>query len=349
MMSSWILRESASIDSRASSGAHLFYMAQTPTPTFRHRLEAGLFNLMDGVVRALPWHAVLALGRGLGHLVHGIDARHRKIVRANLRSTDLGLGEQEIRRVTRECFAHFGSLLLTSVHLLHMSREEVGRRVHIEGGEHFDAARAQGKGFLVITGHYGNWEASALALSASGRTVSAIGRALDNPLLEPRLRSLRGRFGNELIAKDGAFRDSIRALRQGKGVGFLLDQDALTSGVFVKFLGRWASTFPSAGLLAVKYRLPVLYLHNRPNPDGTITLTVDPPFEVPITGDTEKDVWTATQMMTNRIEADIRRDPRWWLWMHRRFKTRPGEGNPLPAPLPPDDWVAPFIANAIQG
>ena len=72
------------------------------------------------------------------------------------------------------------------------------------------------KGFIVLTGHYGNWEATALALSALGRTLSVIGRELDNPLLEPRLRELRGRFGNEVIPKDGAFRGALKALRMGK-------------------------------------------------------------------------------------------------------------------------------------
>ena len=324
-------------------------MAQTPTPTLRHRLEAGLFNLLEGVVRNLPWHTVLAMGRVLGHLLHLVDARHRKVVRENLRLADLGLGEAEVRAIAKECFAHFGSIFLNSIHLLHISAEELERRVHLQGLENFDAAKAGGKGFILLTGHYGNWEASALALSAKGRVVTAIGRELDNPLLEPKLRALRGRFGNELIYKNGAFRDTVKALRQGKGVGFLLDQDALTSGVFVKFLGQWASTHASAGVLAVKYGLPVLHVRSWPNPDGTITVSVEPPFDVPVTGDTERDIWTATQILTYKLEAEIRRDPRWWFWMHRRFKTRPGMGDPLPKPLPPDEWLKPFTANVLQG
>ena len=325
-------------------------MAQTPPPpSLRHRLEAGLFTLLDGVVAGLPWATVLTLGRFLGGLAHILDARHRKVVRENLRQADLGLDEAGVRAVARECFAHFGSIFLTAIPLMHMSREELARRVTIQGLEHYDAAKAKGRGFIVLTGHYGNWEALALALSAQGRTVAGIGRELDNPLLEPRLKALRGRFGNEVIPKDGAMREAIKALRAGKAVGFLLDQDALTSGVFVNFLGRWASTWPSAAILAVKYDLPIVPAFSWPNEDGTYTVRLDPPFEVPVTGDTEKDVWTATQILTCRLEAVIRQDPRWWFWMHRRFKTRPGEGNPLPAPLPPDEWVAPFITHAIRG
>jgi KDO2-lipid IV(A) lauroyltransferase len=324
-------------------------MAQTPTPSLRHRLEAGLFNLLEGVVRSLPWDTVLTLGRGLGLLAHSLDARHRRVVRDNLRNSNLGLSEAEIRSVARDCFRHFGTLFLTGIHLLHMSEEELARRVHFEGLEHYDAAMAEGRGFIVSTGHYGNWEALALGLSVHGRYLTVIGRELDNPLLAPRLRDLRSRFGNTMISKDGAFRETVRALRQGRAVGFLLDQDALTSGVFVKFLGQWASTFPSAALLALKYQLPVVHMSSVPNPDGSITVRISPPYKVADTGDSAKDVWTATQVMTRMIEADIHQDPRWWLWMHRRFKTRPGEGNPLPAPLPPDEWVAPFVTHAIRG
>ena len=323
-------------------GRTFFYMAQPSPdtrPSFRHRAEAGLFHLVDSVVQRLPWHTALALGRGLGLLAHALDRRHRAVVRENLRNSGLGFDERAIRAISLDCFRHFGALALSSIHLLHMEPEELERRVRILGLEHYDEAQAEGKGFIVLTGHYGNWEATALALSAKGRKLSVIGRELDNPLLEPHLRRLRGRFGNEVILKDGAFRGAIKALRQGKAVGFLLDQDALTSGVFVKFLGRWASTFPSAGLLAVKYDLPVVQLRSWPNPDGTITVSVEPPFHVPVTGDMDRDVWTATQLMTQKIEAEVRREPRWWFWMHRRFKTRPGEGNPLPAPLPPDEWL----------
>jgi len=203
--------------------------------------------------------------------------------------------------------------------------------------ENYYLAKAGGKGFILLTGHYGNWEATALGLSARGRTMSVIGRALPNPLLEQRLKAYRGRYGNDVIPKGGAYRGSIQALRQGKGVGFLLDQDALGMGIFVKFLGVWSSTFPSAGLLAVKYRLPVVQLRSWPEPDGSITVSVEPPFEVPVTGDNDRDIWTATQMMATRLEAEIRKDPRWWFWMHRRFKTRPGAPG---APAMPDPaWL----------
>jgi KDO2-lipid IV(A) lauroyltransferase len=310
-----------------------------PTPTLRHRLEYGLFRLLDGVIGRLPWATVQALGEAAGTFFYLVDPRHRRIVRENLRFANLGLDEAETRALSRACFRHFGALFVGLLRLRRATPEELDRWIKVEGLEHFDAAQASGKGFIQLTGHYGNWEAVALAQSRRGRTLDAIGRELDNPLLEPISLGFRTRFGNRVILKAGAMRDTLKALKAGRGVGFLLDQDALTSGIFVHFLGQWASTFGTAGSLAARYGLPVLPVFSWPNPDGTTTVRFEPPFEVPVTGDAPRDAWVATQLMTSRIEAQIRKDPRWWFWMHRRFKTRPGEGNPLPAPLPPQEWV----------
>lgn len=306
--------------------------------SLKHRVEYALFRLAEWGVARMSWTGAQALGRGLGSLGHALDARHRRVVRDNLREADLGLDEAGIREVARDSFRHFGSLLLSTIRLQTLSREELLKVVRFEGLEHWDAAVAEGKGFIGLTGHYGNWEAMALALSATGRPLAVIGRELDNPYLEPHLARVRGRFGNRVIPKAGAFRDSLKVLKANGGVGFLLDQDALTHGVFVKFLGRWASTFSSAGTLAVKYDLPIVPIFSEPLADGGVLVRVEPPLRAPRSGDTARDVWQATQLMTQCIEARIRRGPRWWFWMHRRFKTRPGEGNPLPAPLPPPEW-----------
>jgi len=309
-------------------------------PTLRHRLEYAAYRVAEGLLGCLSWNGGLALGRGLGWLFHAVDGRHRRVVRENLRQSNLDLSESDVRKIALACFKHFGSMFAITPHLLRMKPEELRRRVHFQGLEHWDAARSAGRGFIGLTGHYGNWEAMALALSAEGRPLSVVGRELDNPLLEPRLKIVRGRFGNRVVAKAGAARDTLKLLRRGECVGFLLDQDALTSGLFVKFMGRWASTFQMPALLALKYDLPVLPIFSRPEPDGTVSVRIEPPLELPRTGDADRDLWAATQLMTWAIERQIHEDPRYWFWMHRRFKTRPGEGNPLPSPLPLPEWIA---------
>jgi len=313
----------------------------TSVPSLRHRLEYGLFLFLDGVLGRLPWATVQALGEAAGSLFYLVDPRHRRVVRENLRFAKLGLDEAGTRAMAKACFRHFGAFFVSLLRLRHASEEELARWIKVEGLEHFDAAQGSGRGFIQLTGHYGNWEAIALVQSLRGRSMDAIGRAMKNPLLEPISLGFRTRFGNRVILKDGAMRETMKALKAGRGVGFLLDQDALQMGVLTRFLGQWASTFSTAGALATRYRLPVLPVFSWPNGDGTYTVRFEPPFEVPVTGDAARDVWTATQLMTRRIEAQIRKDPRWWFWMHRRFKTRPETPGMV---LPPEDWQRAFEA-----
>ena len=306
-------------------------------PTFRHRLEHGAFRCMDAILGRLPMATVQAVGEAAGSLFYLLDPRHRRVVRENLRLANLGLSEAESRVLAKAAFRHFGSLFVGLLRLRRATPEELARWIRVEGLEHFDAAQAEGRGFIQLTGHYGNWEVIALGQSLHGRTMDAIGRRMDNPLLEPISHGFRTRFGNRVILKKGAMKGTLKALKAGRGVGFLLDQDALGMGLFVKFLGQWASTFPTAGNLAVRYGLPILPVFSWPNEDGTWTVRFEPPFHAPVTGDLVRDEWIATQLMTRCIEAQIRKDPRWWFWMHRRFKTRPGgAGSP---DLPPESWV----------
>ena len=186
-------------------------MTPPKPPSFRHRLEYGACYLLDGILGRLPWATVLALGEAAGTLFYLIDPRHRRVVRENLRMADLGLTETQCRDLSLGCFQHFGSLFMSLLRLRHATPEELDRWIRVEGLEHFDAVQAQGKGFIQLTSHYGNWEATGLVQSLHGRSVDAIGRALDNPLLEPRLKALRGRFGNDVIPKAGAFKDKANA------------------------------------------------------------------------------------------------------------------------------------------
>jgi len=289
----------------------------------KHSAEYALYLLVEGVLRHLPWGTALAMGEAAGQVAYWADGRHRRVVKENLLNSDMGLSKREAGQIAKECFRHFGGLSFTLPKLLFMEPEDLADRVRFHGLEHWDAARETGKGFIGLTGHFGNWEAMALALSAIGRPLAVIGRKLDNPMLDARLRTLRTRFGNRAIDKGGAMKGSVRALRDGLGIGFLLDQDARSQGVFAKFLGRWASTYPTAAALALRFDLPVVPIFSYPQTDGTIMVRVEPQLSIPRSGDVQKDILTATQIMCNVLDQKVRTVPRIWFWMHRRFKTQP--------------------------
>lgn len=290
---------------------------------FRHIAEYALYRLVEGVLKYLPWKTALAMGEVAGIFAYWIDGRHRKVVWENIQNSNLQYSRSEVAQIAKDCFCHFGALSFSLPKLLFMDAEDLARLVRFQGIEHWDAAAQSGKGFIGLTGHYGNWEAMALALSATGRPLAVIGRKLDNPWLDSRLRTLRTRFGNRAIDKGGAIKESIRVLRQGMGIGFLLDQDARSQGIFTKFVGRWASTYPTAATLALRFDLPVIPIFSYPQKDGTIIVRAESALTIPRTGDIEKDIQAACQLMSAVLEDKVCSMPHLWFWMHRRFKTQP--------------------------
>jgi KDO2-lipid IV(A) lauroyltransferase len=143
------------------------------------------------------------------------------------------------------------------------------------------------------------------------------------------LAVLRGSSGNRIIHKRSAVREMLRALSRGEGVAFVPDQDARADGIFVPFFGHAASTTPTLALLALRTGAAVVPTFSVPQPDGSWLVTYEPEVPVESTSDRDEDVRRITAACTAIIERWVRRHPELWLWMHRRWKTRP-----RPDPLP---------------
>jgi KDO2-lipid IV(A) lauroyltransferase len=156
-----------------------------------------------------------------------------------------------------------------------------------------------------------------------GIPFAVIARPLDNPALDQRLVGLRRGSGNEVIPKRRAVRETMRALGRGSGVAILIDQDARQDGVFVPFFGRMASTTPTLALLALRTEAPIVPVFACVETDGTISVHIEPVVEPEPTGDRDADVLRVSAACTAIVERWVRRHPEQWLWMHRRWKTRP--------------------------
>lgn len=281
---------------------------------------------MERLVRLLPIGAHLGLGRFLGTLTRWVDVRHRRVARENV-AWALGLGPREardlVRRVYRNVCTNFVEDLMLPKILKRMKLEDFSV---IEGAEHLKAALARGKGAIMVTGHFGNWELAGRALAHVAGPTLVVARQLSNPLVEARARRFRESGGLRVVGRKGALRHVLSHLRAGGCVAMLIDQNQRAGGVFVPFFGKLASTVPSPASLALKYDVPVLAGYTyRMGHALRHCFHCEPPFELIRTGDYRADVVANTALFTARIEEFVRRHPDQWFWLHSRWRKRPPE------------------------
>lgn len=297
----------------------------------RDRAELWLYR---GAVRALgllPRAAAAALGGSTARAYVRLSARRRRLLSENLRRAFPEKPPEEIARIARDSVRAFGATLVDFLAIAGSDEAQVRRRVSITGLEHYDRARALGRGLLLMSAHLGGWELGAILGGILGRSVVPLVRPLDNPLLEDELERLRTRFGNRLIRKRAAAKEILKALRANEGVAILIDQNVVADeAVFVPFFGRLAATSPAIALFQQKTGAPVVPVFVWPEPGGRYRVELEPPIlaeEYFVPGvDREDAVRRATARYTAVTEAAIRRDPAAWLWMHDRWRTRPPEG-----------------------
>jgi KDO2-lipid IV(A) lauroyltransferase len=283
----------------------------------------GLLFPVAWLLAHLPASFGLAVGRRIGDLLWWLLPGRRRVTLDNLRRA---LGREEtpgaLRRLGRRSFQHVGMNLVEGCRYFLRPTDVMISRVRVEGGEQLKAAAAQGRGVLIPTAHYGNWELLAAAHALTGLPASIVVRPLDHPLLDDLASRFRRRSGAELIGKHQAVREVLAALRRGRMVGVLLDQNATRAeGVFVPFFGVPASTSKGLALLALRTGAPVVPLFLRREAGGRHCMEVGAPVPPP----PDADVVAYTARFNQVLEAAIRRAPEQWLWMHARWRTRARE------------------------
>jgi len=287
---------------------------------------AAVYRVFRALFSLLPRPVCLAAGRGLGLLAYRLDRRHRRIAMENL-AVAFGRERSEAERaeIARASFRNLGGLFADILKISRYSRKRILGLVDVEGRAHMEAALARGKGVLLFTGHFGNWEIAAAPLTEIGM-LQVVARALDNPLLEKELASLRTKFGGRIIDKFGAARPILKALARNEIVAILIDQNVLRSqAVFVDFFGKAAGTTPGLAAFHLKTGAPLVPIFVHPAPRGRYLLKIREPFTVPPSGEADDDVLKITRLCTKIIEREIREFPELWFWVHKRWNTRPAD------------------------
>ena len=295
----------------------------------RRRLEYAAAWPFLKIMGILPRPVSRAFAIAIAQLVYRLHFRLRQVGMRNLAMAFPQKHEAERRRILRGVFTSLGRQLAELCQFPRYTAENVDDVVVYDGLEHFQKAYARGKGVLFLTAHFGGWELSAFAHSLHGHWLHVVMRPMDNPYLDRLLQSYRTMHGNKVVPKDDFVRGLLAAMKCGETVGILMDTNMTPpQGIFVDFFGIPACT--ASGLARMALRTDAAVVPGFTIWDerlGKYRLRFDAAVELVRSGDLEADIVANTQKFTAVIEDYVRRYPEQWLWVHRRWKTRP-EGDP---------------------
>lgn len=281
----------------------------------------------------LPAPAAYGAGRGMGKLAYLLARNLRRTGAINLRLAFPEKSDEERAQLLRECFDSLGRQLGLFSQMSSRSGDDLKQLIEVRGWENLEAAVAEhGQKLVLYTGHLGAWELTSFGFSLLGHRFTFLVRRIDNPRIEQMVDRVRSKFGNTTIDKLSAARSMLKILRSGEtSLGLLPDLNTLhDEAIFVDFFGVPAATTFLVAKMALRTQTPIVPVFSPWSAKtGKYLIIVEPLISVERTGDEEADVRRVTTEITRRVENQIRQYPGQWLWIHKRWKTRPPGEPPI--------------------
>jgi Kdo2-lipid IVA lauroyltransferase/acyltransferase len=294
-------------------------MPARPRPALRNRVEYLLASFALLTLRRTPLAIANRLGRGYAKLLDAALPRLRAAAMRNLEMALPEMGTDERARTVDGVYRSIGRVLVSFERFPDLNAKNISNWICYDGFEHFEEARRRGRGVLFATGHLGNWELSAFAHALLCAPMHVVVRPLDNPLIDALVERRRALSGNRIIEKKDFARSILKALHRNEAVGILVDQNTgLDQGAFVDFFGIPACSGTSFARIAAHSGAAVL-------PGFAVWCESERRYRLKfyplleISGDAVED----TQRLQAAVERAVREHPEQWLWIHRRWKTRP--------------------------
>lgn len=274
------------------------------------------------VVRHISLKKSLKLGGVVGKIAFLVVKKRREIALSNLRMIFKDKSENEIKEIAKESFANLGKTLIEFLRLPKYDKNQLMDIVKIDGEENLIQAISSGKGVLIITAHFGNWELIFHILTLFTDRLSAVAQRFKNQWFDKLVNSYRIIHGGEIIEKADSIKQVISHLRNGYCVVILGDQDAGNSGIFIDFMGVSASVAKGPAIFAMKTGAIVLNIFDIRQSDGSHIIKVSNPMKFEGSGNLQEDIKRYTSEITKSLEYMICKYPSQWLWLHNRWKTR---------------------------
>jgi len=292
-------------------------------------LEYAPVWLILRMLGALPRGNARSFAASVTSLLFSLQPKLQKTAEFNLRLAFPDWTDAQRKDATRKMVRNLGWMAAEFACFPRLTKENIENVVILEGHENFLEGQRRGKGVLYLTGHIGAWELSSFAHALYGYPLHFMARPLDNKRLDALVNQYRCSSGNLPIFKNESARVMLKILKDSGTVGILADQNTLPAeGAFVDFFGKSACT--TTGIARVALHTGAAVVPGYAYWDESIQkyrLRFEPPVELIRTGDTERDVFENTQRFAKVVEEIIRKHPDQWVWVHKRWKTRP-KGEP---------------------
>jgi len=268
---------------------------------------------------------VLMMGDFLGWFVFSVLRVRRRVVLDNLARAFPEKSKRELLEIARRTYQNFSKMVFEYIRFPLLDEETVSSLCTVEGIEHLDWAFERGRGAVLVSGHFGNWELMAAAVAKMGYPIYSVVGYQHNRLVDEMMNRYRRMVGNRVIHTGVAVRGVMKALKNKGFVALLSDQDAGREGVFVDFFGRKSSTHQGPAVFVLKTGAPILFGSAIRLPRGRHRFVCERLCFDHLKGVTPENIWEVTQAYTTLLELAIRDHPDHWFWMHRRWKTHPPE------------------------
>ena len=282
-----------------------------------------LFYCFRALVKITPRKLLNPLLIMIADGVRFFDTKHRSIMMTNLNlayEESLTLAQKEA--IMKAAYRNLAFNGADFVRNYPTTKEAILKKVRFENEEIMHKALESKRPIIFQTGHYGNWELASLALASCYGALSGIGRPLDSPTMDRIVRKNREQLDIEMIDKKGAMRPMLKAVKEGRNIGLLVDQNtSQKAGVIVKFFGKNVRHTPAASIMARRVNGLIIPVFISTNDHALYTLSFYEPIEVANTENMEQDILEATQAQANIMEAVIRAKPEEWFWFHRRWRS----------------------------
>ncbi|MCS6886415.1 MAG: lysophospholipid acyltransferase family protein [Acidobacteriota bacterium] len=274
---------------------------------------------------SLPRKLSYAIAAVIARICYLTAHRLRLIALRNLEIAMPQLDENERQRMVKKVFDNFARLLAEFSYFPRYTRQEISKVVEYEGLDNYLKALSSGRGVLMLTAHLGAWELSSFAHSLNGYPHNILIRKIDNPYIDQLVEKYRTLHGNRTIDKNNASRAVLSALRKGEAVGILIDLNTVRNmGIFCDFFGLKACSTPGLATLALRTNAVVLPSFTFWDEQRQVHIIhFGREVEIIRTGDLKEDIRLNTERFQKIVEEYVRRHPDQWLWVHRRWKTRP--------------------------